>query len=115
VSIIVVAAGVLLAAALLTPTRVPSILRVLAVFLTAKLLGDLMDLIFSGFAEIVFYEDFLRELMAYLGLGLVAWGVIALGLRLTGTEVSPAVPAIGVYILFLFIPPKRRGTRNEPY
>lgn len=115
IAAIIVSFGAFAAANFLAGTNLPSIVRVLVVFIVVKLLGDLVDLVVTGFREIIFYEDFLRDLFSYLLIGLVAWGAITLGGRLTGTEVSAAVPAIGVYLLFLLVPPKRRGMGNEPY
>ncbi len=102
-------------AALLARLHLALAIRTVLVFAIAKCAGDLVGLIMTGFAEMVFYEDFLRELSVYIVLGLITAAAISVGSCLTGTEVTPAVPAAAVYILFLFVPHRRRGIGNEPY
>ncbi len=114
-AVIVVAACAYASALLLQRLHLHLVARAVTVFAVAKLAGDLLEALARGFSEVIFYEDFLRDLIAFAFLGLVTAGAIAAGRLWTGAEVSPALPAVGAYAFFQFMPRRRRGMGNEPY
>lgn len=99
-------------ASLLARTHLHLVARAVIVFVLTKTAGDILEALARGFSGLIFYEDFLRELLVFAFLGLVAAGAIIAGRLWTGTEVGLALPAIGVYAFLAFIPRKRRGTRE---
>jgi len=110
-----VIAAAFVSANLLGRTGLHLVTRAVGVFIITKLAGDLGEALTARLPGIIFYEDFLRDLLTFVILGLVTAGAIAAGRWWTGTEVSPALPAVGAYLFLLLVPPKRRGMGNEPY
>ncbi|MCL6451517.1 MAG: hypothetical protein K6T75_09510 [Acetobacteraceae bacterium] len=81
----------------------------LAIFAAVKVGGDLAWMGLCRRHELLFfYEDFLRELVAFLLLGGLAALAIAFARRYIGAGVSPAVPAVGAYLTLLLVPARRR-------
>ncbi len=99
-------------AALLGRTHLHLVARAVIVFALTKTAGDIMEALARGFSGLIFYEDFLRELLVFVFLGLVAAGAITAGRLWTGTEVGLALPAIGAYAFMAFVPRKPRGARE---
>ncbi len=75
-------------------------LETVLVFSLMKTVGDGLQLAFLPAASLVFGEDFLRELVVFSGIGLVAGAAIDLALRLSGGPVPPVLPALGGYLAY---------------
>lgn len=74
----------------------------------AKLAGDATALLFFRRSIVIFLEDLLWELAAFVGLGLLAAGLIVVASRLIGGPVRPFFPALVVYWVYLLAESRQR-------
>jgi len=94
--VVVAAAGAL--TSLQLQARLPTLplwCRSVATFGAAKLAADAAVGLFQRRGDVVFFEDFLRELAFFLLLGVLAAGVTMACIRYLGGGVDPAYPAVG--------------------
>lgn len=73
-----------------------------AVFFAAKGFGDGLHLLFYPTSTPMFGEDFIRELVVFSSVGLVAGVAGQLAQDLIGGQVEPALPALAGYLVYGF-------------
>lgn len=74
----------------------------------AKLAGDATALLLFRNSIVIFLEDLLWELAAFVGLGLLAAGLIGVASKLIGGHVRPFFPALVVYCVYLLAESRQR-------
>ena len=89
---------------------VPSVwIRGPAAFALVKVVGDIVVLALFRQAVVLFVEDLFWELVAFVVLGFLAAGLIALTAGLIGGPVQPYFPALVVYFVYLVAESRQAG------
>jgi len=78
-------------------------------FALAKLAGDAVALTLFRDTVVLFVEDLVWELLAFLCLGALAAGLILLTSRVIGGPVEPYLPAVTVYLVYIIAEGRQRG------
>ncbi len=79
------------------------------VFAAAKAAGDATAILLFRDTVVLFFEDLMWEMVAFIALGLVAAGLILLAARLIGGWVEPFFPALVVYLVYLLAENRHRA------
>lgn len=82
-------------------------------FASARIAGDAVALLLFRETLVVFYEDLVWELVAFLLLGLLAAGIIVLVERFIGGPVTPYVPSIVVYGAYALAEVRQAAGRRQ--
>jgi len=80
-------------------------------FVVAKAAGDVVALTLFRDTVVLFFEDLLWEMAAFVVLGLAAAGFILLAAGLIGGWVQPFFPALVVYLIYLLAENRQRAGR----
>ncbi len=79
------------------------------VFALAKAAGDAVAVLLFRDTIVLFLEDLLWEMVAFILLGLVAGGLIVLAAKLIGGPVTPYFPALVIYLVYLVAEQRQRN------